>query len=254
MPGCASSSATSASAARHTQSVHVSRIGVSSSPSSRTCVAPTSLPNPLPTWIAAGTRSKNRLPPCGRMAVTPVCTESPATTVACPTRTPATSVIAFSGPGRNTPGSTPSTRARTRVSCAHDGREDASVSPAMSSATARRSRRGMMQTWRTRRPCAPTARAACATAGTAFHAEGAKNCRGRGGLLAPLQAPWTAPGRWWSHAEARRTRRTALRVELACTRARFLSIHNSKRTILGSASSLHRAKTFSVLRVLRASA
>jgi hypothetical protein len=49
MPGMASSSATSASAARHTHSVQVSRIGVSSSPSSRTCVAPTSLPNALPT-------------------------------------------------------------------------------------------------------------------------------------------------------------------------------------------------------------
>ena len=32
--------------------------------------------------------------------MTPVRTESPAITVVCPTRTPATSVIAFSGPGR----------------------------------------------------------------------------------------------------------------------------------------------------------
>ena len=178
MPGCASSHPTIASAARHTQSVHVSRIGVSSSPSSRTCVTPTSLPNPLPTWIAAGTRSKNRLPACGRMAVTPVRMESPSTTVVWPTRTPATSVIAFNGPGRKTPGATPSARARTRVSCARDGREDASVSPAMSSATARRSRRGMMQTWRTRRPCAPASRARRATGGTASHAEGAKKCNG----------------------------------------------------------------------------
>jgi hypothetical protein len=74
MSGCASSHSTMASAARQTHSVQVSRIGVSSSPSSRTCVTPMSLPKPLPTTIAAGTRSRNGLPPCGRIAVTPVLT------------------------------------------------------------------------------------------------------------------------------------------------------------------------------------
>ena len=46
-----------ASAAFQTHNVHVSRIGVSNSPNSRTCVTPISLPYPLPTYIAAGTRS-----------------------------------------------------------------------------------------------------------------------------------------------------------------------------------------------------
>jgi hypothetical protein len=114
IPGRASCQATSASAADHTQSVHVSSTGVSSSPSSSTCVLPSSLPKPLPTTTAAGTRSRNRSPPCGRIAVTPVRTLSPSTTVACPTRTPATSVIAFHRPGASTPGATPSARARVR--------------------------------------------------------------------------------------------------------------------------------------------
>ena len=77
MPGCASSQPTIASAARQTHSVQVSRIGVSSSPSSATWVTPSSLPKPLPTWMAAGTRSRKALPGWGRMAVTPVRTESP---------------------------------------------------------------------------------------------------------------------------------------------------------------------------------
>jgi hypothetical protein len=49
IPGCAIIQSTIASAAFHTHSVHVSRIGVSSSPSSFTCVLPTSFPNALPT-------------------------------------------------------------------------------------------------------------------------------------------------------------------------------------------------------------
>jgi hypothetical protein len=106
----------SASATRGTHSVQVSRIGVSISPSSRTCVTPISLPKPLPTWIAAGTFSWNRLPPCGRTAVTPVRIESPSRTVTWPTRTPATSVIAFSGPGRQDAGRDADlTRARHRA-------------------------------------------------------------------------------------------------------------------------------------------
>ena len=113
IPGCASNSATSASAARQTQSVQVRRIGVSSSPSSFTCVEPTSFPNALPTCTAAGTRSKKRLPPCGRIAVTPVWMESPLMIVVWPTFTPATSVIALFAPGVKMPGATPRSRART---------------------------------------------------------------------------------------------------------------------------------------------
>ena len=48
IPGCSSSQPTIASAAFHTHSVHVRRIGVSSSPSSRSCVTPVILPKPLP--------------------------------------------------------------------------------------------------------------------------------------------------------------------------------------------------------------
>lgn len=47
--------------------------------------------------------------------MTPVWIESPDTIVVCPTRTPATSVIAFSAPGAKMPGATPRSRARTRV-------------------------------------------------------------------------------------------------------------------------------------------
>ncbi len=47
------------------------------------------------------------------MAVTPLRMESPALSVTCPTRTPATSVMALRGPGVNTPGARPSARART---------------------------------------------------------------------------------------------------------------------------------------------
>ena len=75
-----------------------------SCPSSSTCVDPASLPNALPTKTAPGTFSRKRLPPCGRMAVTPVRTVSPWTTVVWPTATPATSVIALCGPGVPAPG------------------------------------------------------------------------------------------------------------------------------------------------------
>ena len=115
MPGWASIHATRASAVRQTHSVQVSRIGVSISPSSSTCVTPSSLPKPLPTKIAAGTRCRNMFPACGRMAVTPVWMESPSSTVVCPTSTPPTSVMALLVPGWKIPGATPSWRARTGV-------------------------------------------------------------------------------------------------------------------------------------------
>src|SRR5262245_25328626 len=64
----------------------------------------------------------------GSTAVTPVRTGPspifsaplPCTIVACPTRTPATSVMAFSGPGGNVPRTMPRSRARTRCVCADD--------------------------------------------------------------------------------------------------------------------------------------
>ncbi|MFA6168037.1 MAG: hypothetical protein WC700_15550 [Gemmatimonadaceae bacterium] len=58
IPGFSSIQSVIASAAFHTQSVQVSRMGVSSSPSSFACVEPMSLPKPLPTQTAAGTRSR----------------------------------------------------------------------------------------------------------------------------------------------------------------------------------------------------
>ena len=114
LPGCASVHLTTASTATPTPSVLVSTIGDSIVPSSCTCVEPANLPKALPTNTAPGTFSRNRLPPCGTIAVTPVRTVSPAMRVVCPTRTPATSVMAFSGPGLPSPGVIPRSRARGR--------------------------------------------------------------------------------------------------------------------------------------------
>jgi len=97
--------------------VLVRTIGVSISPSSSTCVAPANLPKPLPTANPAGTLFWKRLPPCGRITVTPVRMPEPSTSVTCPTRTPSTSVMAFKAPGRSTPGATPMSRPRGRTSC-----------------------------------------------------------------------------------------------------------------------------------------
>ena len=85
----------------------VSTIGVSISPNSTSCVAPVSLPKPLPTASPAGTFSWKRLPAWGKIAVTPVRMSSPSRSVTCPTRTPATSVIVLSGPVGKTPGAMP---------------------------------------------------------------------------------------------------------------------------------------------------
>src|SRR3989449_754602 len=121
LPGSASNQVSTASAARGTHSVQVNTIGDSSSPSSFTCVAPISLPKPLPTTIAAGTRSRKTFPSCGRIAVTPVLIESPCAMVTWPTRTPATSVIASSGPDGSTPTTMPKSRARGRGAWARSG-------------------------------------------------------------------------------------------------------------------------------------
>jgi hypothetical protein len=98
LPGRSSVQPTTASMAVPTARVLVSTMGVSMVPSSRTCVDPASLPKALPTKTAPATFSWNRLPPCGRIAVTPVRIRSPRISVAWPTRTPSTSVMALSGP------------------------------------------------------------------------------------------------------------------------------------------------------------
>src|SRR5262249_10061497 len=116
LPACPSVHATPASTAVPTESVFVRTIGVSRFPSSRTCRKPAAFPKPLPTKTAAGAFSRKTLPSRGRMAVTPVRTESPSTSVACPTRTPATSVIAFHFPDGRIPGFTPRARMRGRSS------------------------------------------------------------------------------------------------------------------------------------------
>ena len=77
-----------------------------------TCVDPANFPNALAATNPAGTLSWNRLPPCGSTAVTPVWTLRPRSIVTCPTFTPATSVIALSGPGWRMPGAMLSSRAR----------------------------------------------------------------------------------------------------------------------------------------------
>ena len=132
LPGSASIHSISASATRGTFRVFVSRIGVSISPSSLTCVEPMSLPKPLPTKTAAGTFSRKRLPPCGSIAVTPVRTSAPLINVACPTRTPSTSVMASSRPAGSTPTTRPMSRARGRfvslLFCVISGRRSRSAS------------------------------------------------------------------------------------------------------------------------------
>ena len=116
LPGWARVHATTASTAVPTARVFVRTIGVSIVPSSRTWVEPASFPKALPTKTAPGTFSWKRFPPCGSTAVTPVRMVSPSRSVTWPTRTPATSVMAFRGPGGKTPGARPRSRARGRGS------------------------------------------------------------------------------------------------------------------------------------------
>ncbi|MNQ70022.1 hypothetical protein D3C85_846450 [compost metagenome] len=131
-PGCFSVQSSTPSMPRATDRVLVRTIGVSISPNSRIWVAPASLPKPLATDRPAGALSRNRSPPWGRIAVTPVRMLSPERRVTCPTRTPATSVMAFSGPGERTPGALPRSRivGRFSVDCAAAGETaKAAVSP-----------------------------------------------------------------------------------------------------------------------------
>src|SRR5262252_1730053 len=75
------------------------------------------------TWNAAGTFSRNRLPPWGSTTVTPVRagprggspdrpSDPSSMIVMWPTRTPGTSVIALYGPGSRVPSTIPSSRGR----------------------------------------------------------------------------------------------------------------------------------------------
>ncbi|GAO04438.1 hypothetical protein PSR1_03332 [Anaeromyxobacter sp. PSR-1] len=82
-------------------------MGVSTSPHSRSWVIPETSPAPFSTKPPPTTRSSNTLVGLGRIAVTPVRTgplptrsgPAPRVTVEWPTRTPATSVMAFQRPG-----------------------------------------------------------------------------------------------------------------------------------------------------------
>ncbi len=98
--------ATSASRTTPTECVFVSPIGVVSMPESRIHSSPVS--SPLPLIVCEAAKSGVR----GTTTVTPVRTSSPSISVVCPTAMPATSVIAFSGPGGSRPISIPRSRAR----------------------------------------------------------------------------------------------------------------------------------------------
>src|SRR5665648_152208 len=94
------------------------------SPHSRMALIPMSSPTPLAAKAPATTRSCQISSPWGRTAVTPVragplpCGSSgpPHEMVQWPTRTPGTSVMAFSGPVGSTPTPTPRSRSRQRSS------------------------------------------------------------------------------------------------------------------------------------------
>ena len=112
--GCASVQRTTASIAVPTAACWSGRSAI------RWC------PVPAPAWTRQVCRTRCRQTPrpapcretdcrsCGRIAVTPVRTVSPPIIVVCPTRTPATSVMALSGPE-------PRRRARCRRRAPADG-------------------------------------------------------------------------------------------------------------------------------------
>ena len=76
--------------------------GEVSRPDSRTHSKPVISPLPLSRWLPANTGAA-QISSEGMITVTPVRTDAPSISVACPTLTPATSVIAFSGPGSPAP-------------------------------------------------------------------------------------------------------------------------------------------------------
>ena len=108
----ASRAAIRASRTTPTLWVLVIATGEVSRPDSRTHSRPVSSPLPFSRWQPANTGSVSGSSAEGNSTVTPVRTASPRTRVACPTRTPATSVIAFPGPGRPVPMVMPRSRAR----------------------------------------------------------------------------------------------------------------------------------------------
>src|SRR6185295_14020075 len=111
---------TSASRTLPTSFVLVMPIAPVSSPDSRIHSRPVSSPLPFSVAVPAKIGSNHTSPSCGTITVTPVRTgplpttsePSPETSVVCPTRTPATSVIAFNGPGLPSPITIPRSRAR----------------------------------------------------------------------------------------------------------------------------------------------
>ena len=142
----ASRAAIRASRTTPTLWVLVSATGEVSSPDSRTHSRPVSSPLPFSRWQPANTGSVSGSSAEGNTTVTPVRTSSPRTRVACPTRTPATSVIAFPGPGRPVPMMMPSSRARIgyqRSQCTTSSRPAAAraVGPAACPPSGQRRRR-----------------------------------------------------------------------------------------------------------------
>ena len=120
IPWARAAASTSASRTTPTLCVFVIPIAPPSIPASRIHSSPVSSPLPLSRCAPAKTGSVQTSPSCGTMAVTPVRTgpepgfngPSPEISVVCPTRTPATSVMASSGPGSMRPMRMPSSRAR----------------------------------------------------------------------------------------------------------------------------------------------
>ena len=121
-PGRRTKSATRASRTTPTLCVLVIAIGVVSIPDSRIHSSPVISPLPLSRWQPANTGSWASPGPRGRTTVTPVrmgprpvtSGPSPSMSVVNPTRRPATSVIAFNGPGRPRPIVIPRSRVRIR--------------------------------------------------------------------------------------------------------------------------------------------
>src|SRR5947207_7339500 len=95
--------------------VPVSKMGKLNNPHSSMRERAVISPMPFKGKMAAYTLSSSGLPAWGQMPVTPVRHGTPCTSVlmvACPTRTPATSVMALSGPVGKYPGVTPKSRIR----------------------------------------------------------------------------------------------------------------------------------------------
>src|SRR5262245_13243577 len=97
-----------------TECVFVMQTGVARRPCSASQMVPVISPFPLNEWNPAVTALVQMSPPAGQIAVTPVRATAgvSCTTVVWPTRTPPTSVMAFSGPGGSWPVRRPRSRSR----------------------------------------------------------------------------------------------------------------------------------------------